>query len=745
MWFTLGFATAVAIACYLSLAVWVLLISAAVFLAGYGILRFTGKDLCKLFARICLGLSIGFLWFSVFDGTYLSGLKAYDGRERTIEMEVSDYSFETQYGCAVDGNIHLSGRSCKVRMYYRGSALLNPGDLVRCRAELRYTPAGGERNTTYHKGEGIFLLAYTTDTMEITKAEKIPVRYYPACWRKIISERIRELFPGETEAFATALLLGDDTGILFQDDIAFQRSGIRHVIAVSGLHVAILFSILHFFTGRRKYLTLVTGLPLLLLFAAVAGFSPSVVRACIMQALVLVAIAADREYDPATALSFAALVLLCVNPLTITSVSFQLSVGSMIGIFTFSTRILDYLKNEKRLGSMKGKTVKARLKRWFAGSVSVSVSAMSLTLPLCALYFGMVSVVGILTNLLTLWVVSFIFCGIILACVVSVIWLPLGTAVAWVISVPIRYVLLCARLLSALPFGVAYTDSIYTVLWVIFSVLLVLCFLIWKRKSPLLLTAGILLLYSISLLATWAEPRLDSIRLTVLDVGQGQCVLLQSKENAYMIDCGGKDGEQTAELALCALGAQGITELDGLILTHYDEDHANGAEYLTQVFPIKKLYLPDIDRTNSLRRQLSKTDIPIQWINKERSVFCGRGVLTLYPSENEINGNESSLCILFRGEKCDILITGDRNIAGERELLERADIPKLEILVAGHHGAATSSGLELLRETTPETVIFSVGKNNLHGHPAPETLERLSRFGCRVLRTDIDGKIIIRV
>lgn len=743
MWFSIGFTLAVICFAYF-FSGGILLLLAVICGALIAVLLLIRKKYCKTLAIVMIGASVGFTYCLTYDSLFLSYARAYDGESQYIQLEATDYSFDTDYGSAVDCATELDGRNYKVRLYYQNDEAIEPGDRICGNVELRFTPKDSAGNSTYHKGEGIFLLGFAEDDMELNETPRLPAKYIAAYLRKSIAQRISEIFPQSTAAFGSALLLGDDSNISYRDNIAFQKSGIRHVIAVSGLHVSILFSVLYFFTGKKRLLTLLIGFPVLLLFAAVAGFTPSVVRACLMQALVILAIAVNKEYDTFSALSFAVLVMLFINPLTVTSVSFQLSVGSMIGIFAFSGPIRHYLQDDKRFGKPKGKSIKARLKRWFVGSVSVSVSALIVTLPLCAAYFGTVSVIGIVTNLLTLWVISFIFCGIIIACVLSLIWMPLGIGVGWIVSVPIHYVLMTARLLSSIPFGVAYTDSPYTILWIVTTCILLLVFLIIKRKSPLLLVLSVTVMYGISLFMTWAEPRTANFQLTVLDVGQGQCVLLQSKEEAFLIDCGGEDSQYTATIALNALGAQGIHKLDGLILTHYDKDHAGGAVYLTQVMPVSRLYLPDTDPQNEIRCYFEEQEIPVSWVKRNTSIDCNAGKISLYPAESEAEGNESSMCILFQIENCDILITGDRDIDGESRLLQQAKIPGLDVLVVGHHGASTSTGLDLLYETKPKIAVISVGEDNPHGHPHTQTLRRLQRVDCLIRRTDLEGTIIIR-
>lgn len=743
VWFSVGFTAAMTISAY-CLTVESLIPFAII--AGLLALGFLLWHIPKhlIVFTVLLGVSIGFAHNWCYDQMFLSDIRQFDGKVIPGTITATDYSFSTDYGGAVDGEIEVDGTECDVRLYYYEPMQIEPGDVLSGNMRLRYTPAGGKDPTTYHKGEGIFLLAYADEALEHKSVLDASDTYFAAHLRKTITEQIEAVFPEDTAFFAKALLLGDDGDIGYEDNVAFQKSGMRHIVAVSGLHVSILFSVLYFLTGRKRHLSLLIGLPLLLIFAAVAGFTPSVVRACIMQALVLLAAAVDREYDPATALSFSALVILFLNPLAITSVSFQLSVGCMIGIFAFSHRIRGWLLHIKRLGKYSDKSIRGKLIRWFAGSVSVSVSAMTFTLPFCALYFNMVSLIGIVANLLTLWVISFIFCGIVVACVASAVWMPLGTIVAFPICLAIKYVLLVARVLSKLPFSVAYTDSIYTVVWIIVAYVLFTAFFVLKQKRIVPLAITVLSLYGFSLLATWIEPYFDSVRVSAIDVGQGQCILIQSKSSAYLIDCGGENPENTASAAMNWLGAQGISRLDGLILTHYDSDHVNGAEYLLQIMKIDKLYLPETEPDSPIRNRLTEHSVPVDLINNITQIQCDTGKLVLIPSESDKTGNESSMCILFQGENCDILITGDRDNQGEKELLSQYDIGDIDILVAGHHGAATSNGMDLLSGTKPEIILISVGADNNHGHPDQSVINRLKNAGCIIYRTDIDGTIMIR-
>lgn len=743
LWFTVGFGLFVALYAY-CVSEYLLLVMAGCLLAlGVGVI-FLPKTVNRVLMVVMIGVLAGMIYSQGYDRFLLADVKQYDGVEAAVSVEATDYGYATGYGYAVDGKVTLNNRSYRIRLYYNDLEGVKPGDILAGAVTFRYTPEGGSKQSTYHKAEGIFLLGYAEADIKYLPCKTVPGAYFASQLRYDIAKMIDQIFPDPTAAFAKALLLGDDSDISFQDNLSFQRSGIRHVVAVSGLHVSILFAVLYYLTGRKKFLTVLLGLPLLFLFAAVAGFTPSVVRACIMQALVILAVALEREYDPGTALSFAALCMLIANPLTITSVSFQLSIGCMVGIFAFSAPIRQYLFGEKCLGPGKGKSFQAKLKRWFVGSVSVSVSAMSLTLPLCAVYFGAVSVVGILTNLAVLWLVTYIFMGIILVCILGWIWMPLGAAVAYPVSYAIGFVIWVANLFGKIPFGNLYTHSPYTIVWIVMTIMMLAVFLLCKKRPVKLFATAVIVFYMLAAIAPWSEPYWGDYIVSVLDVGQGQCVVLQSKDKVYLVDCGGSHGEEAATVALNTLESRGIKMLDGIILTHYDEDHCNGVGYVMDRMPVQMLYLPDGMAHNEIRLELRKRDTPITWVDENLSLTCGEAGITIYPGEKQNMDNESSMCILFQGENCDILITGDRNIAGERALLEKWEIPDLEVLVVGHHGASTSTGTDLLNKTKPEIAVISVGENNRYRHPNQEILDRLNQMGCIIRRTDLEGTIIIR-
>jgi len=282
------------------------------------------------------------------------------------------------------------------------------------------------------------------------------------------------------------------------------------------------------------------------------------------------------------------------------------------------------------------------------------------------------------------------------------------------------------------------------VLWLIFCYVLLAVFLLSKQKQAVVLCCCTVIGLFTALLASWTEPLLDNYRVSILDVGQGQCILLQSDGRTYMVDCGGDHDENTADKAAAVLLSQGVTRLDGLILSHYDRDHVGAAEYLLTRVPADVLILPegsgayqwepDIMAAHSGTTVRGSEDLQICWEDT---------VITVYASGNTQTTNESSLCVLFHTETCDILITGDRTAAGEEMLLWRSNFLELDALIVGHHGSGKSTGETLLAATRPKTAVISVGENQ-YGHPSGDVLERLAQYGCVIRRTDLEGTIILR-
>lgn len=678
-----------------------------------------------------LGCLLGFFWFSQFHSHYLQPVLALDGQTLLLSIRASDFGNGEEGFTFFDGIIEIEEKTYQVHTRLEGNVEVEPGMTFTGDFRIRVVTAG-----TYQSGRGSFLYAYQKEELIRSRTEEIWLDRL-AVLRRNIKNTLTKTFPEDTVPFAKALLLGDTSDLTYKVDADLKISGVRHVVAVSGLHISIVFGLLSMVTFRRRFLTALAGYPLLFYFAALTGFTPSVTRACLMFGLVLLAKLTDREYDGPTALSFAVLVMLVLNPMVITAVGFQLSVASVAGIFLFTPGIVVWLRSF--CGEFKGKSFRGWLIRGSTASVAVTLGATVLTTPLCAYYFGMVSLVGVVTNLLTLWLISGIFYGIMAVCLMFTVMPGAAAALASVIAWPIRYVLWIADAMADFPLAAVYTVSPYITFWLVFVYVMVMVFLISENRRPWIFGCCAVIGLCLALTADWCESMSDDTRITVLDVGQGQSILLQSEGRSFLVDCGGDSGKSAADTAAEALLSQGIRKLDGLILTHLDKDHAAGAAGLLSRVETQLLIHPE--SYSNLPRY---THGQVVCAAEDLDVAFGDTVIRIFAPTFPGNSNEKSLCVLFDTKKCDILITGDRDGYGERSLLRNAEIPDVDVLIAGHHGAASSTCEELLAAVKPEIVCISVGAENFYGHPSPALLQRLAAFGCDVYRTDVQGTITIR-
>ena len=236
----------------------------------------------------------------------------------------------------------------------------------------------------------------------------------------------------------------------------------------------------------------------------------------------------------------------------------------------------------------------------------------------------------------------------------------------------------------------------------------------------------------------------------MLDVGQGQSVLLRLDGRLVLVDCGG-DGQQDAgDAAADYLQTRGGEKLDALVVSHYHSDHANGVPELLRRVAVDLLLLPDVEEGDPLREEIvslaAERGIEVRFVCGDTHLdFPGGQRLTIFPPlQSAGETNELGLCVLASAGDFDVLIPGDMGGQGEERLLSHTRLPRVEVLVAGHHGSATSTTQALLDEIQPETAVISVGKRNRYGHPAQETLERLALAGTDIYRTDLQGTVTVR-
>lgn len=679
------------------------------------------------------GLAVGFLWSWGYERLRIYPLREYCGYATELSATVCAAPEETDGGCRTvvrvgDGKLllYLNCPPQSVRI----------GDRVHVWARVEDVSRGTqdkERNL-YYPSCDISLVGFAHGEAEIVP-QSPALRDLPAAAAVRVRERITKLFPPDVEGFLRGLLTGDRSGMSYELRNRLSLTGLSHVVSVSGMHVSLLFGVLLALCRRRRALTVLLSVPLLTFFAAMLGFTPSVTRAVVMNTIVLCAPLAGREEDQPTTLGFALLVILLANPWAVANVSLQLSFLAMAGIFLLAGPMHRRLCGLLPKALQKSRCLFARALRAVLLIVSVSMSVQTVSLPLAAWYFGMVSLLAPLTNLLCVSLIAAVFtlsCG---ALALSLCSLPLGCALGGVIALPVRLCLSVTKLLARFPLCAVYTSSPYITAWLAATCLLI-ALAIWKRRvlpSLLGICAGLAaaLLFSFS----------TRFSLTLMDVGQGQTVVLQDGRQTAVIDCGGDREDYYGERLARQLLAQGKTRVDVLLLTHFDSDHTCGTAQLLARLPVGVLLVPDMEGEGreAILACADAYGVPVRVITEDVTMqIAGTELQIMAPESAE--GNNGLAALMSRGT-CDILVTGDMDIEAEERLLQTHTLPELDVLVAGHHGAATSTGEALLEATQPRLVLISAGEGNSYGHPSAQTLARLADIP--VLRTDQCGDIVI--
>ena len=239
--------------------------------------------------------------------------------------------------------------------------------------------------------------------------------------------------------------------------------------------------------------------------------------------------------------------------------------------------------------------------------------------------------------------------------------------------------------------------------------------------------------------------------VTVLNVGQGQSVLVRSGRFLCLVDCGGDSYDNAGDIAADFLGDYGVGRLDLLVLTHFHADHANGVTELLKRVQVDTLAIPPATgEEEPLRDEILSVaevrDVEVLEVGEDTLLTLDDDrTIQLYAPLGAGETNEAGLTCLISTGDFDTLITGDMGADVEQQLLAHTDLPDLEVLVAGHHGSKSSTSEQLLAATAPDYAFLSVGEHNTYGHPAQETLERLAAAGCRIYRTDLQGTITLRI
>ncbi len=559
-------------------------------------------------------------------------------------------------------------------------------------------------------------------------------------------------FPPEIAALSAALLFGDRS--MFDPEVLmdYQKTGIVHLLAISGLHVSLLIGMV-FFLGIRFGVTrefmMNFLLALLPIYAILTGASPSVIRAVLMIFLVLLILKWNKQFkmSPIDAISLTLMIYVFFTPLIILDAGFQLS-------FTVSFAII-----------LSASSLLPRYPQLISTMIVTSVIAQLAALPILLYHFFEISFISIAANLLYIPLFSFVFLpGLYLLFFFQITF---GDTPTIFINLFMKIITLANGLigqLAELSFAQFVTGRPNLLTFIIYVIILLTIFLLWevglqqKRKQAVILLT--FFLFTFHNVWNWIYPFGE---VTMIDVGQGDSILIHFPfgNGTYLIDTGGtipfeeeewkkhaKPFEVGRDVVVPFLKGKGITKIDKLILTHGDADHTGGALAVLKEIKVKQIIVPDVadpsiseiqimQEAHKRGSQVVKVATGSQW-KIENSLFYVLSPEKRYQGER----NSGSIAIMANIGGLNWFFGGDLNQEGEERILKKYPSLKIDVLKAGHHGSKTSSSEIFIHNISPAIAWISVGERNRYGHPHNEVLARLSK--TRIYRTDQDGAITYR-
>ena len=702
---------------------WGIIICAAFAVAALAVCCFF-RRYAALSVILALAVSAGIFWGWASYTIWTKPAMEHAGRRTEAEMLVTDYPYESEYGWAVP--VKLFGVPTALFTTY--SPDVRPGDMI----------SGAVNIGEYTRG-GYKLKAVQSGDLKIHKAGRIPLTMFAAQLRYEMLNRITRLFPRGAD-FAAALLTGDRSGFSSAFSSALSVSGLSHTVSVSGLHVSFVVGVfIWIFGGVRRAAPF--ALPFVVLFVAVVGFPPSAVRAGIMIIFMLIAALLKRDYDPRVSLSAALALIVLFQPEAVNDIGLQFSFAATFGIISFagtwSAAVFGRFPN-----------LRGWLFRPVVKTLSTTAAALLPTMPLSAYYFGMISLAAPLSNIIALPLISVLFIGSFAAVGVSYIFMPLARIIAAVMGWGFEFIKGVVYIIDKFPFSALYVSEATTFAILLFQyTIITLCYISWRRNGvfrPVMpVCASVCGLCAVILSTALYHDLSDTMRVTAVDVGQGQGIVLSAGARTVVVDCGGYGaGREIMKEVL----SRGRSSIDAIILTHGHADHANGVAELLERARVGALIIYEGDYDDKgIAAAADDAGVPVIRLTSDAALQAGGCEITLLVPRMS-GGSENELCMAVLAEYrgFTMLVTGDLGMDEERRLLRTAEIPSLDLLMVGHHGSKYSTGDTFLYYTEPKTAIISTGANN-YGHPADEALSRLDAHGVTVYRTDLHGSVTYTV
>lgn len=539
---------------------------------------------------------------------------------------------------------------------------------------------------------------------------------------------------GDDSAVVMGLLFGETSGI--DEDIieTFRRGGTAHVLAVSGLHLGLLYSFLCRFKRKKRSIPADIAIVLALsAYTALAGFTASVVRACLMIFIHIAGNHLNRRYDLISSTCVSMIIILAVNPMQIYSAGFQMS---FLAVITLGIMIPLIQKKIK-------------------GILLPMIAVQTGMVPYTMYVFNYVSLTSVISNIPVYFIAAAMIPAGIL--VIAFCWLPvIAKPAAMITGLFVKLLLWCndfTYMGGVFTFDVASPSVIFLAVYYIF--IFYMCSeagqiaLIRRnyKKIAAVFAAAVICGAGCSVYLSDGFEKTDMV---FVDVGQGDCLHIKAGGKNLLIDGGGSFNYNVGKSTLKPyLLKNGVTKIDMAIATHLHTDHYQGLKELSQTYRIKKLgvYEANSVNENHLKKEF-KTD-EILYLAAGDVINMGRNVSVevLSPDRgnplDEKDENKNSLVLRVNVKGSSVLMTGDIDEKGEKSLIADTDI-KTDILKIAHHGSRYSSCEKFIAVAAPKIAVIQVGKNT-YGHPSEEVIKRLEEHKITVLRNDEQGAVGIRV
>lgn len=561
----------------------------------------------------------------------------------------------------------------------------------------------------------------------------------PGYWVERVRDSValrlkRVLQDGAYSPVLTALAIGDQHGIPQTQWRVFLRTGVNHLISISGLHIT-LFSSLVFMLAQALWrrsercvqwlparkAAVLFGVGAALSYTLVTGFAVPAQRTLYMLAMVAVALWFDRLSSPSRLLALALLIVAVLDPWAVLSPGFWLSFGAVGVIF--------YIVSQ-RIGASRAWVQSLRVQ----GAITLGL------VPALLLLFQQVSLVAPFANAVAIPVVSYLIVPLTLIGAFLPVDFPLHLAHG-----------IMALLMRLLEWFAQSPDAIWQQhappLWSVAIALVGVAWLLAPRGFPARWVGACLWLP----MFLWAPAPLPPgvLQLTVLDVGQGLALVVRTRQHALVYDTGARftrDADAGARTVLPYLRANGIKALDGLVISHADNDHSGGALSVLDGVPVTWL-LSSLPAEHKILQQGVRS---ISCAAGQHWVWDGIVFDILHPhrdsyTEKRKSNDRSCVLRIAVGEHV-LLLPADIEAKSEREMLARdASALRAEVLIVPHHGSRTSSTPEFIGAVQPGVAVFTVGYRNRFQHPRPEVVARYRAVNTQLMRSDDDGAIEIRV